>query len=106
VPACLCTDSEFDAAVERTNRTLSQVVASPNYVRLMDHGEARSIGDVLVGGSEDAMELRLRSFAEAGVTDLNARIVALGETREEIKASAARTREFLASVAPVLRKVS
>ena len=37
------------------------------------------------------MEKRLRRFAEAGVTDLNARIVALGEGREEIKASAERT---------------
>ena len=29
---------EVDAAIERTNRTLSEVVASPNYVRLMEHG--------------------------------------------------------------------
>ena len=43
------------------------------------------------------MEKRLRSFADAGVTDLNARIVPLGEGRDEIKASAERTREFLAA---------
>jgi F420-dependent oxidoreductase-like protein len=103
VPVCLCRDDEIDAAVERTNRTLSEVVASPNYVRLMEHGDAKSIGDVLICGSEAAMEKRLRGFADAGVTDLNARIVPLGEDREQIKASAERTREFLALVAPGLR---
>jgi F420-dependent oxidoreductase-like protein len=103
VPVCLCRDDEIDAAIEKTNRTLSEVVASPNYVRLMEHGDAQTIGDVLVGGSEAAMEKRLQSFADAGVTDLNARIVALGDGRDEIKASAERTREFLAAVAPSLR---
>ncbi len=103
VPVCLCRDDEIDAATEKTNRTLSEVVASPNYVRLMEHGDAQTIGDVLVGGSEAAMEKRLRSFADAGVTDLNARIVPLGDGRDEIKASAERTREFLAAVAPSLR---
>jgi F420-dependent oxidoreductase-like protein len=106
VPVCLCRDDEVDAAVERTNRTLSEVVASPNYMRLMEHGDAKMIGDVLICGPEAAMEKRLRNFAESGVTDLNARIVPLGADREEIKASAQRTREFLASVAPALRKVS
>jgi F420-dependent oxidoreductase-like protein len=106
VPVCLCRDDEIDAAIERTNRTLSEVVASPNYVRLMEHGDAKSIGDVLICGSEAAMEKRLRGFADAGVTDLNARIVPLGEGREQIKASAERTREFLASVAPSMRKAS
>jgi hypothetical protein len=40
------------------------------------------------------------------VTDLNCRIVALGEGREAVKASAERTREFLASVVPALHKAS
>jgi F420-dependent oxidoreductase-like protein len=103
VPVCLCADDQIEAAVERTNRTLSEVVDSPNYARLMQHGDARRIGDVLICGSEATMEKRLRSFADAGVTDLNARIVPLGEGREEIKASAERTREFLADVAPTMR---
>jgi F420-dependent oxidoreductase-like protein len=103
VPVCLCRDDEVDAAIAKTNRTLSEVVASPNYVRLMAHGDAETIGDVLICGGEVAMEKRLRRFADAGVTDLNARIVPLGDGREEIRASAERTREFLASVAPALR---
>jgi F420-dependent oxidoreductase-like protein len=103
VPVCLCRDDEIGAAVQRTNRVLSEVVDSPNYVRLMQHGDARAIGDVLICGSEATMEQRMRRFANAGVTDLNARIVPLGEGRDEIKASAERTREFLAAVAPSLR---
>jgi F420-dependent oxidoreductase-like protein len=103
VPVCLCREDEVDAATERTNRSLSEVVASPNYVRLMEHGEAESIGDVLICGTEASMEKRMRRFAEAGVTDLNCRIVPLGENRDDIKASAGRTREFLAAVAPALR---
>jgi len=103
VPVCLCGDDQIDAAVERTNRTLSEVVDSPNYARLMQHGDARSIGDVLISGSEATMEKRLRSFADAGVTDLNCRIVPLGEGRDQVKASAERTREFLAAVAPSIR---
>jgi F420-dependent oxidoreductase-like protein len=106
VPVCLCRDDEVEAAIERTNRTLSEVVASPNYMRLMEHGDAQSIGDVLICGSEAAMEQRLRRFAEAGVTDLNCRIVALGEGREAVKASAERTREFLASVVPAMHTAS
>jgi hypothetical protein len=69
----------------------------------MQHGDARSIGDVLVCGSEATMEKRLQSFADAGVTDLNCRIVPLGEGRDQIKASAERTREFLAAAAPSMR---
>jgi F420-dependent oxidoreductase-like protein len=103
VPVCLCGDNEIDAAVERTNRVLSEVVDSPNYVRLMEHGDARNIGDVLICGSEATMEQRMRRFADAGVTDLNARIVPLGEGRDAIRASAERTREFLAAVTPSLR---
>ncbi len=103
VPVCLCRDDEIDAAVERTNRVLSEVVDSPNYQRLMEHGDARAIGDVLVCGSEATMEKRMRNFANAGVSDFNARIVPMGEDRDAIRASAERTRAFLASVAPALR---
>jgi F420-dependent oxidoreductase-like protein len=106
VPVCLCGDDQVEAAIDRTNRTLSEAVASPNYVRLMEHGNAENIGDVLICGSDTAMEKRMRAFADAGVTDLNCRIVPLGGDREERKASAERTREFLAAVAPTLRKAS
>ncbi len=105
VPVCLCRDDEVGAAMNQTNRTLSEVATSPNYARLMEHGDAKTIGEILVCGSEATMEQRLRRFAEAGVSDLNARIVPLGDGRDEVKASALRTREFLASVTPSLQKL-
>jgi F420-dependent oxidoreductase-like protein len=105
-PMCLCGDDEVDEARERTNKMLSEATVSPNYQRLMDHGDAQTIGDVLVAGSEAAIEKRLRSLASAGLTDFNARVVALGEDREELLRSTERTRQFLAAVAPSIRQAS
>lgn len=103
IPVCLCRDEDMEAARDRTNRILTELIESPNYQRLMEHGDARTIGDVLIAGSEATMEKRLQAFADAGLTDFNARVVPLGEGRDELLASAERTREFLASVAPTLR---
>ena len=44
------------------------------------------------------MEKRLRSFADAGVTDLSVRVVPIGEDRDELLASMRRTRDYLASL--------
>ena len=99
IPVCLCRDDEVDAAVERTNRILSEAEVSPNYQKLLDHGEARSVGDILAAGSEAAIEKRLRAFADAGVTDVSVRVVPLGKGRDELIASSRRTRDLLASLA-------
>ena len=50
IPVCLCGDDEIDVAVARTNRVLSEAEISPNYQRLLDHGDAREVGDILVAG--------------------------------------------------------
>lgn len=99
VPVCLCRDDEVDAAVERTNRILSEAETSPNYQRLLDQGDARQVGDMLAAGSEAAVEKRLQSFVDAGATDISVRVVPLGATREERLASSDRTRELVASLA-------
>ena len=39
---------------------------SPNYQRLLEHGDAREVGDILAAGSESTIEKRLRAFADAG----------------------------------------
>src|SRR5206468_4436915 len=52
VPVCLCVESEVDAAIERTNRVLSEAEVSPNYQRLLDSGDARQVGDILAAGSD------------------------------------------------------
>jgi 5,10-methylenetetrahydromethanopterin reductase len=99
VPVCLCRDDEVDAAVARTNRILSEAETSPNYQRLLDRGDARTVGDILAAGSEASIEKRLRSFADAGVTDVSIRVVPIGDGRDELLASSRRTRDYLASLA-------
>ncbi len=99
IPVCLCGEDQVDAAVERTNRILSEAEVSPNYQKLLDLGDAQNVGDILAAGSEAAVEKRLRSFADAGVTDLSVRVVPIGQGRDELIASSQRTRDLLASLA-------
>jgi F420-dependent oxidoreductase-like protein len=98
IPVCLCGDEEIDAAVARTNRILSEAEVSPNYQKLLEHGDAREVGDILAAGSEATIEKRLRSFADAGVTDISVRVVPIGDGRDELIASSKRTRAWLASL--------
>ena len=98
IPVCLCEDSQVDEAVARTNRILSEAEVSPNYQKLLDLGDAQEVGDILAAGSEAAIEKRLRSFADAGATDVSLRVVPIGKGRDELLASSRRTREFLASL--------
>lgn len=100
VPVCLCDNSEVDAAKERTNRILSEAEISPNYQRLLDRGNATSVADILAAGDEAAVLNRLRSFADAGATDVSIRVVPIGNGRDELLASSRRTRDFLADLAP------
>jgi F420-dependent oxidoreductase-like protein len=99
IPVCVCDDDQVEVAVARANRILSEAEVSPNYQRLLDLGDARTVGDLLAAGSEGSVEKRLRSFADAGVTDLSVRIVPIGEDRDELLASRARTRTYLQSLA-------
>jgi hypothetical protein len=71
---------------------------SPNYQALLEHGDARHVGDILAAGSEASIEKRLRGFADAGVTDLSVRVVPIGNGRDELLASLQRTRDHLASL--------
>lgn len=103
VPVCLCEPSRVDEARERANRILGEAEISPNYQRLLEQGEARDIGDLCAVGDEKAILARLRSFADAGATDLSVRLLPIGDNREELIASKYRTRELLASLAVELR---
>ena len=100
VPVCLCANSEIEAAKERTDRILSEAEISPNYQRLLDRGNATSVSDILAAGDETAVLDRLRSFADAGATDVSIRVVPIGNGRDELLASSRRTRDFLADLAP------
>jgi F420-dependent oxidoreductase-like protein len=98
IPLCLCRDDEVDAAVARTNRILAEAEVSPNYQRLLEHGDARNVGDILAAGGESTIEKRLRAFADAGVTDLSFRVVPIGNGRDELIASMKRTRELVGAL--------
>ena len=98
VPVCLCGDDEVDVAEARANRILAEAEMSPNYQRLLEHGDARNVGDILAAGSESTIEQRLHSFADAGVTDISVRVVPIGQGRDELVASYHRTRAFVAAL--------
>ena len=91
--------ARYDAARERANRILGEAEISPNYQRLLEHGDARDVGDLCAAGDEAAIAARFRSFADAGVTDLSVRLLPIGNDRDELVASKLRTRDMLAELA-------
>jgi F420-dependent oxidoreductase-like protein len=99
IPVCLCADDEIETAVARANRILSEAEISPNYQKLLEHGDARSVGDILVAGSEPTIRKRLQALADAGVTDLSVRVVPIGKGRDQLIESSQRTRGLVASLA-------
>jgi F420-dependent oxidoreductase-like protein len=97
VPVALCADKDVESARAQANDVLGHADVSPNYVRLLEHGDAGDVGDTMAAGDEKAILDRLRRYRDAGVTDLAARIVPLG-TGPSARESASRTWELLASL--------
>jgi alkanesulfonate monooxygenase SsuD/methylene tetrahydromethanopterin reductase-like flavin-dependent oxidoreductase (luciferase family) len=102
LPVCLCANSQIDEARDRANRILGEAEISPNYQRLLNYGDAKDIGDLCAVGDESAIAARLRSFANAGATDLSIRLLPIGPTRESLIASKHRTRDLLAHLSQTL----
>lgn len=102
VPVALCANSEAEKARGYASEVLGHADFSPNYVRLLEHGDARDVGDTMAAGDEAAVLARLRRYRDAGVTDLAARVVPLGDDVPARAQSRRRTQEFLASVIPEL----
>jgi F420-dependent oxidoreductase-like protein len=102
VPVVLCRNDEVDGARARANKVLGHAEYSPNYQRLIDHGDATDVGDICAAGDESAVVERLRSFRDAGVTDLSVRVLPLGPDRQARLESWQRTEAFLASLCPEL----
>ncbi|MBO0854675.1 MAG: LLM class flavin-dependent oxidoreductase, partial [Nocardia sp.] len=103
VPVALCSDGDIDGAREYASEVLGHAGFSPNYLRLLEHGDATDIGDTMAVGDEQAVLTRLRRYRDAGVTDLAARIVPLGADAAERTASRQRTQEFLSGLCPDLQ---
>jgi F420-dependent oxidoreductase-like protein len=102
VPVALCPRSDVAAVREWSNRILGHSEYSPNYQRLLERGDARDVGDLLAAGDESDVIARLRSFRDAGATELSTRIVAWGRDRPERIESRRRTEAFLAKLGPEL----
>lgn len=98
VPVALCTPSEVDGARAYASEVLGHADFSPNYVRLLEHGDARDVGDTMAAGDETAVLARLRRYRDAGVTDLAARVVPLGDDPATRARSRRRTQEYLAAL--------
>ena len=78
VPVAVCADGDVDGARTAASEVLGHAHFSPNYVRLLEHGDAQDVGDTMAAGSESTVADRLRRYRDAGVTDLAARVVPLG----------------------------
>ena len=95
VPVALCSQDDVERARAQANQVLGHADTSPNYVRLLEHGDSDDVGDTMAAGEESAVLARLRRYRDAGVTDLAARVVPVGA---DAQASARRTWNFLASL--------
>jgi len=102
VPVALCPDDDVGDARAWANQVLGHAEYSPNYQRLLEHGDATDVGDMLAAGSEASIVERLGRFRDAGVTDLGVRIVPFGTNRDERIESRRRTETFLSSLCPEL----
>jgi F420-dependent oxidoreductase-like protein len=102
VPVVLCRNDEADAARAWANQALGHAEYSPNYIRLLEHGDATDVGDLCAAGDESAVVERLRSFRDAGVTDLAVRVLPFGKDRDARIESRDRTLAFVASLCPEL----
>jgi F420-dependent oxidoreductase-like protein len=102
VPVTLCRNDEVEAVRAWANKALAHAEYSPNYQRLLEHGDSSDVGDMCAAGDEAAVLARLRSFRDAGTTDLAARVVPFGTDRAARIASRERTEQFLASASAEL----
>ena len=102
VPVTLCSNGDVDDARAYASEVLGHAHFSPNYVRLLEHGDAADVGDTMAAGDEQAVLARLLRYRDAGVTDLAVRIVPLGADANSRTQSRTRTQQFLSSLCPEL----
>lgn len=102
VPIALCAKAQVQEARTYASEVLGHADFSPNYVRLLEHGDAQDVGDTMAAGDEAAIEARLKRYRDAGVTDLAARVVPLGRDADERRRSRERTQALVASLATAL----
>ncbi|PRC45195.1 LLM class F420-dependent oxidoreductase, partial [Mycobacterium sp. ITM-2017-0098] len=67
VPVAVCSQDELDTARTYASELLGHAHYSPNYVRLLEHGDAEDVGDTMAAGDESAVLARLHRYRDAGV---------------------------------------
>lgn len=102
VPVTLCSNGDVDDARAYASEVLGHAHFSPNYVRLLEHGDAADVGDTMAAGDQQAVLARLLRYRDAGVTDLAIRIVPLGADAGARTESRTRTQQFISSLCPEL----
>jgi F420-dependent oxidoreductase-like protein len=102
IPVALCSNNAVDDARAYASEVLGHAHFSPNYERLLQHGDATDVGDTMAAGDEQTVLRRLLRYRDAGVTDLAVRIVPLGADSAARIASVTRTQAFIASLCPEL----
>jgi F420-dependent oxidoreductase-like protein len=102
VPVALCPDNAVDDARAYASEVLGHAHFSPNYERLLEHGDAADVGDTMAAGDEQTVLARLLRYRDAGVTDLAVRIVPLGSDACARTESRTRTQKFISSLCPEL----
>ncbi len=90
---------DVDAARERAARVFAIYPTLPSYRAMLDIEGAGSAADLVIAGDEAAVESQIRSYFDAGATEVLAVPVGVGEAKEEKVASSERTVEFLGSLA-------
>jgi len=100
VPVALCANDEVNEARAFANKVLGHADFCSNYQQLLERGDATDVGDILAAGDETAVLARLRTFRDAGTTDLAIRPLAVGSDRAARIESRNRTLAFVASLCP------
>jgi F420-dependent oxidoreductase-like protein len=97
LPVAVCSDRDTGlAAAEHRYGTYRDI---PTYARALARGESASPAEVAAVGTEEQVAERLRSYADAGVTDLAAMTWGVGDDAAERQANHDRTLDLLAELA-------
>jgi F420-dependent oxidoreductase-like protein len=97
LPVAVCDDRSLGLEVAEANYGMYRHME--NYARMLELGESGSPGEVAIIGTEAQVAARVRSYEDAGVTDLAAMTFAVGGDDAERGRNLARTRELLAALA-------
>ncbi len=88
----------MDEARAYASEVLGHADFSPNYVRLLEHGDAQDVGDTMAVGDESSVLARLHQ-PDGEIGDARVAVAApLGQDVRARGASRRRTQEFAASL--------